>query len=967
MTKEQYIQQEQEKLERAFCPKLLILGALAIIGLGIFDYFASPQNLSRFLLYRSVAAFAYLVLYLINKSTQGKHVKTMFFFLTLIVSGMLAFMAFQTGGDSSVYLDGVIVVFVFLFGFVPMQMKMTSFLAGVIYITYIFPVLIFDCSINFDAFIADNILMAVIVISGLVWRYYNSRLLVSKFGLEFDLLQKNNETRQAWGESVEKFHAITNTATDAIVLMDDQGRISYWNPAAERMFGYSSIEAMGRELHILIAPNEYHESYRCGFEEFKYSGQGIAIGNTIEFFALHKDGTRFPIEVSTSALKIRDKWHAAGIIRDITDRKKAEEALRDSEEKYRSLVNNVNIGIYRNTGDMSGRFLQANPAIVKIFGYDTVEDFMKIHTADLYQDAEERQKFVDKIEKYGLVTNEELKLKKKDGTLISGSVTAKVQYAEDGGIAWIDGVIEDITERKKALEELRQSEEKFRDLVENLNDVMYSVDRNGFITYISPNIVNILGLSASELTGVHFTKILYEDDIERITERFRELITTGNIVPAEYRMNMKSGGFRWVRTSSRPVFDDNGNIVSIFGVLMDITATKQIQEQLLHSQKMESIGVLAGGVAHNFNNILTTILSYACSISDSGKIDKASRQKLQIIEKAVRKAGTIVSNLMNFARSSGKEGTIFDLNNVIMDTLKIFEGVIRKNITLRSDLEEHLPYIGGDPDKIEQVLMNLLVNAKDAMTGGGTISIKTSSIEIKGESSSAPSVKEPGEYVMLTVSDTGCGIDKEIIEKIFDPFFTTKQKGKGSGLGLASVYGIVREYSGYIEVSSNTGKGTTFTIYLPVVKQLHLETRRKEVSIDGTENILLIDDDVDVLTVTKEILREHGYHVTAVYDSSNAVEIFKEHSDKIQLVITDLVMPLVDGDEFIKISRGIKPEIKVIVISAYPQNLAASASIDAVIQKPFENAHLLSTVRQVLDHGQEEQLFLEDRQGPRAN
>jgi hypothetical protein len=195
MTKEQYIQQEQEKLERAFCPKLLILGALAIVGIGIFDYFASPQNLSRFLLYRSIAAFAYLVLYLINKSTRGKYVKTMFFLLTVIVSGMLAFMAFQTGGDTSVYLKGVIVVFVFLFGFVPIQMKMTALLAGVIYITYFFPVVFFDRSINIDAFIADNILMAVIVISGLVWRYYNSRLLVSKLGLEFDLLQKNNETR----------------------------------------------------------------------------------------------------------------------------------------------------------------------------------------------------------------------------------------------------------------------------------------------------------------------------------------------------------------------------------------------------------------------------------------------------------------------------------------------------------------------------------------------------------------------------------------------------------------------------------------------------------------------------------------------------------------------------------------------------------------------------------------------------
>lgn len=961
MTKEQYIHQEQEKLERAFCPKLLVLGALAIVGLVVFDYFASPQNLSRFLIYRAIAAFAYFVLYFINKSTQGRYPKTMLFLLTVIVSGMLEIMALQTGGDSSVYLNGVIVVFAFLFGFVPIQMEMTLFLAGVIYTMYLLPILFFDGSINSHAFIANNILMAVIVSSGLVWRYYNYRLLVSKMGLEYDLLQKNNETHQAWGESVEKFRAITNTAADAIVLMDNQGRISYWNPAAERMFGYSSMEAMGKELHILLAPVAYHESYRYGFEEFKNSGQGIAIGNTLEFLALHKDGARFPIEVSTSALKSKGTWHAAGIIRDITDRKKAEDALRASEEKYRSLVNNVNIGIYRNTGDPNGIFIQANPAIAKMFGYETVEDFINIHTADLYENAEERQKFIDKIDKYGFVRNEELKLKKKDGTLISGSVTAKAQYAEDGSIAWIDGVIEDITERKKAEEELRQSEEKYRDLVENLNDVVYSVDTNGFITYISPNVASILGFSPSELTGVHFTGIVYKDDIERITERFRGLITDGRVVPSEYRMNMKSGGFRWVRTSSRPVFDDNGAIVSISGVLMDITVTKQIQEQLLHSQKMESVGVLAGGVAHNFNNILTTILSYACSIIDSETIDMESRQKLQIIEKATRKAGTIVSSLMNFARGSGKEGTIFDLNNVIMDTLKMFEGVIRKNVILKTDMEEYLPYVGGDPDKIEQVLMNLLVNAKDAMPEGGTISVKTSLIEIKGESSSDPSVIEPGEYVMLTVADTGCGIDKGIIDKIFDPFFTTKKKGKGSGLGLASVYGIVREHNGYIDVRSKTGEGTVFTIYFPAIKQPHVEINREEVSVEGTENILLIDDDVDVLTVIKKILKEHGYQVTAVYNSLNAIEIFKKYSEKIQLVITDMVMPLVEGDEFIKLAKSIKPETRVIVISAHFQNPVDSTEIDAFIQKPFENAHLLSIVRQVLDSGQKEQDFLEDK------
>jgi len=524
---------------------------------------------------------------------------------------------------------------------------------------------------------------------------------------------------------------------------------------------------------------------------------------------------------------------------------------------------------------------------------------------------------------------------------------------------------EQLRQHSQRLEEIVSERTKeLRSLFENANEGIIILDREGNIVETNRRACAMHGFEENELTGANI-KNLKPTELHETTRLRLEGILEGKPLIFETENYRKDGGKVLLEVSATRIDLSGKTYVQSF--LRDITEKKKMQEQLLHSQKMESVGVLAGGVAHNFNNILTTILSYACSITDSGTIDKESRQKLHVIEKAARKAGTIVSNLMNFARGSGKEGTIFDLNNVIIDTLKMFEGVIRKNVILKSDLEEYLPYVGGDPDKMEQVLMNLLVNAKDAMPEGGTISVKTSSIEIQGESSSNPSVTEPGAYVMLSVADTGCGIDKEIIEKIFDPFFSTKKKGKGSGLGLASVYGIVREHNGYIDVTSNIGEGTTFIIYLPVIKQPHLETIRNEVSIDGTENILLIDDDVDVLTVTKEILREHGYHVTAVYDSSKAVAIFKEHSDKIQLVITDLVMPLVDGDEFIKITKGIKPEIKIIVISAYPQNLGLSANIDAVIQKPFENTHLVSTVRQVLDHGQEEQLFLDYRQDPRVN
>jgi PAS domain S-box-containing protein len=519
---------------------------------------------------------------------------------------------------------------------------------------------------------------------------------------------------------------------------------------------------------------------------------------------------------------------------------------------------------------------------------------------------------------------------------------------------------EQLRQHSQSLEEIVSERTKeLRSLFENANEGIIILDREGNIIETNKKACEIHGFEENELTGANIINLKPKEWHETARARLEEVLK-GIPLIFETENYRKDGSKVLLEVSATRIDLTDKTYVQSF--LRDVTEKKKMQDQLLHSQKMESVGVLAGGVAHNFNNILTTILSYACSISDSGRIDRESRQKLQIIENATRKAGTIVSNLMNFAKGSGKEGTIFDLNNVIMDTLKMFDGVIRRNVILKNDLEEYLPFIGGDPDKIEQVLMNLLVNAKDALPNGGTITVKTSSISVKKAASSEPSVVKPGEYVVLSVGDTGCGIDKEIIEKIFDPFFTTKKKGKGSGLGLASVYGIVREHNGYIDVSSNIGEGTFFTIYFPVIKQPHLEINREEVPVDGTEHILLIDDDIDVLDVTKKILKEHGYHVTALYNSLNAIEIFKKHSEKIQLVVTDMAMPLVEGDEFIKIAKSIKPETKIIAISAYLQTPENLRPVDAFIQKPFENVHLLSTVRQVLDANRKEQSFLEDRQ-----
>ncbi|MBS1112829.1 MAG: domain S-box, partial [Nitrospirae bacterium] len=296
-----------------------------------------------------------------------------------------------------------------------------------------------------------------------------------------------------------------------------------------------------------------------------------------------------------------------------------------------------------------------------------------------------------------------------------------------------------------------------------------------------------------------------------------------------------------------------------------------------------------------------------------------------------------------------------NLHDVINDSLKLFEGVLNKKIGLKVNFSEQAPMIDGDPNQIEQIMMNLLVNARDAMPDGGLITITSRVMDVGGDHANIPSYVQPGRYVMLSVSDTGTGIPKEVINRIFDPFFTTKEKGKGTGLGLATVYGIIKDHKGYISVQSSLGKGTTFEIYFPVSDRSCQEVVKPRVSmIEGNENILIVDDDNDVLNLISDLLETHGYHVMPVSNSLNAIDVFKSNLTKINLVITDIVMPLMEGNDLIKILKNIKPEIRILVISGYSDGaIREDGSIDAFLKKPFERMELLTIVRRILDTGRE--------------
>jgi|WetSurSiteA1Bulk_404760.scaffolds.fasta_scaffold02095_4 two-component system, cell cycle sensor histidine kinase and response regulator CckA len=504
-----------------------------------------------------------------------------------------------------------------------------------------------------------------------------------------------------------------------------------------------------------------------------------------------------------------------------------------------------------------------------------------------------------------------------------------------------------VQERTK---ELAISEKWHKSIFDNATDGIIVQDKKGSIMNVNKKACEIHGFKRDALIGVNIELLETRGDKKLIDER-REQILNGESIIYETEHYKKDGEKVVLEVSSKAI--EIGEETYIQSFYRDITEKKRIQEQLMHSQKMESVGALAGGIAHNFNNILTTILGYSELLLEFSELDETSKLRVRNIESSARKAGIMVSKLLSFARRETHEIVPLNLHDVINDSVRLFEGVLDKRIGIKMELNSMLQNIEGDPNQIEQVIMNLMVNARDAMPDGGLITVSTKAMEVGKERSNTPLYIVPGNYTILTIADTGTGIPKEIMNRIFDPFFTTKEKGKGTGLGLATVYGIVKDHKGYISVESEKGKGSAFSIYFPVPEKITLQREKpKIISMHGYENILLVDDDIDVLNFVREILEGHGYSVLPVSNSLNAIDIFRSHSETIQIVVTDIMMPLMEGNELIKNLKRIKPDIKIIVISGYSDAAVSKDKlVDAFIKKPFESMELLSAVRRLLDTG----------------
>lgn len=521
-------------------------------------------------------------------------------------------------------------------------------------------------------------------------------------------------------------------------------------------------------------------------------------------------------------------------------------------------------------------------------------------------------------------------------------VSVTTAYAELVGEPRVVVFVEDATERHLAEEALRVSEEKFRRLVEDINDVIFTADARGVLTYVSPAARRVMGWAPEELEGKHFSCLVPPDDLPRVERRFAEVLQQ-RLGPFEFRYKHGNGEVRWARSVSTPVVRD-GETVGLSGVLSDITESRRVQEQLHTVQKMEALGQLAGGVAHDMNNLLQAMLSTVALVKANPTLTASVRTHCQELEDHIRRGAALVRQLLLFSRRETARREVIDLNRTLAGVVTMLRRLLRENVKLRVVPANAQLFVAGDHGQLEQVIINLVVNAADAMPGGGVVEVRTGAED---------------DSVWLAVRDRGCGIAPEIRERIFEPFFTTKEAGQGTGIGLAVVHGIVTGCGGYVEVASVPGEGSTFTVHLPRSRErartpsgaLPAVGTVAEPPAGGGEHILLVEDEEDIRTALTEVLRALGYRVTAAGSVSEAGLL--DAADAPDLLLTDLMLPDASGFDLAMSLVERWPRLAVIMMSGYTSDdavrLEAAAGLVRYLQKPFEISRLAEEIRAALD------------------
>ena len=756
---------------------------------------------------------------------------------------------------------------------------------------------------------------------------------------------------EALYESEERFRLLLDSAAEAIYGIDLRGDCTLCNPACSRLLGYDHPDGLlGKHMHSLMhhtrSDGTPYPEKECRIYEALQNDEGVRVDDEVLW---RKDGTSFPAEYwSYPMFRSGTQIGAVVAFLDISGRKQAEEALRRSEEQYRVVAETANDAFVTIGSDSEVRFV--NAAAERIFGYSRTEmlgqdltmlmpEYLRhLHKAGLNRYLQTGKKHMnwESVEVTGL---------HKSGT----EIPLEVSFGEciASGERTFTGIVRDITERKKA-------EERFQKAFNaNPEPITIATVAEGRYIDVNESFLRVTGYEREEVIGRTSLELKFwepPDDRARFLEILKK---QGSVRGLEIAFLTKSGERR-TGLNSAEVIEIAGQ-KCIIAIFRDFTEQKFLERQLRQAQKMEAVGQLAGGIAHDFNNLLGVIIGWSEVFEEQLGQNDPLRPKAEQIRKAGQSAAALTRQLLAFSRKQVLEPEVLDLNTVVADTLEMLQRLIGENIELVTIPAPELGRVKADQGQIEQVIMNLAVNARDAMPQGGKLTITIANAKMDDVSIRQHPGAVPGSYAMLALSDTGCGMDHETQARIFEPFFTTKELGKGTGLGLSTVYGIVKQSGGYISVYSELGRGTTFKIYLPRIEQSltqGIPNRNSKEAARGWETVLLAEDSPPLRELTREVLEAKGYTVLEAANGADAIQVAEQYGKPIHLLLTDVVMPGMDGSKLAERMGHSYPGIKVLYMSGYTDDAIVHHGVldsgVALLQKPFTRESLTRKVRDVL-------------------
>jgi len=754
------------------------------------------------------------------------------------------------------------------------------------------------------------------------------------------------KAEQARRESEEKYRNILESIEEGYYEVDLSGNFTFANEALCGFYGLLHDELIGRNYQELTSPEARERIYRI----FNVVYRAGIPAHIVEFEFKRADGSMRKIEGSVSLLRKASGESIGfyGITRDRTELKMAEEALRESEESYRSILALAPDAITI-TRTVDNRLVRVNEAFCQHTGYSAEEAIGQTALElNLWVDPVDRERVNEALRQHGGVDGMEVRFQAKDGTILNDLLSNRpIRFQGEDCVLT---VATNINLLKKAQRALRENEEKYRLVVDNAHEGIY-ITQDGVVKFSNPRIEELTGYSTEELAGIPFVNLVHPEDKKPIIEKQQKKLE-GEKRPSPYsfRIRNRANETLWVELNTIPI-DWQGRPADL-NFLRDITPQKRMEAQFLQAQKMEAVGTLAGGIAHDFNNLLMGIQGNASLILLDIESHHPHYAKLRSIEQIVKGGAELTKQLLGVARGGKYELKATNLNNLVEMSADLF-GRTRKEISVHKLLQQNVWPVEVDRSQIEQVLLNLYVNAWHAMPDGGELYLETRNVTLD-EYYVRPYGVAPGKYVKISVTDTGVGMDEATKRRVFDPFFTTKEMGRGTGLGLASAYGIVKNHSGIINVYSEKGEGTTFNIYLPMSeKDILEETDSRQELLKGTESILFVDDEEVIIEIGQQLLEKLGYRVISANSGPEAVEVFRREGDRIDLVVLDMIMPGMSGGETYDRLKEINPQVKVLLASGYSLNGQAKAILDrgckGFLQKPFNMADLSKKVRKILE------------------